>query len=268
MMTRALAIGGLSLLTWSSQALAASPVPAAELAALLPTKLESMSQAGSDATTVAKPAEIAEAGVYFDGDDGSSLEGVRINIYLTDLVAAPENYKNFLAGRGLAQVSGAGSFDVEKADDFIDYLGIALPQSTGVGIINMGQESSSVLLSLSGVTMAREQGSILISQGSAIVTEIETEDDQGSILLNASEFELELAQGTSDDGSFVETHRNENYDVAGWDLFDATVNTGVIMVGVADRYGILIEGSGIETIEQLQQVLDQIDIGKLEEMAE
>ncbi len=233
-----------------------------------------------------------EVSARFSGKEGSS-----INVFLGDLGKTPDLLKDFLKARGLTQssVAGAGNVSIEAvqaSDDpttvvqdsparihlqasadkeptslsapdikISEHLRLDLRQSSGRGILETASPSDTLLLHIPQMSADKEQASptgelITISAASIDATMEEQK-------LTVSPEELQLSETRSEE-SFVQPYKELEHDIAGWQLFDAKMKAGVLILAVADRFALLVEGDGIDSLKVLEKVVHQIDIGKLE----
>lgn len=228
---------------------------AAQLHALLPEKVAGYSSAGAGLDFQPETStKEAWASFYNEASDSS------VNVFIADLANAPDLYKGFLSARGIVQGSTGNAFGLDTSDRETDF-GLILAQSTGRGVVELGQRLDAVRIDLDSITISVSEKEIGLKQVTA-------ELDQAT--LSASEVEipvLQVSPSKSEDGSFINVHEDAERDVAGWEIYDSRSKTGALLLGVGDRFGLLIEGSSIDSIDPLKKVLDGIPVGDLEQLA-
>lgn len=88
---------------------------------------------------------------------------------------------------------------------------------------------------------------------------------QLSQISQQSPFSLSEASGS--DGSFIRPFGlDTEHDVAGWELYDSRTRIGTLILGMKDRFGILIEGTNIPDPNMLLAVAASLNYAGLEKL--
>ena len=219
-----------------------------------------------------------------------SKQGSPVIISIADLANVPKLYKNFLSGGGIYQSSQGTNFGLQfsrEPQQGSENYGLLLGQGSlgqaSRGVLDMAQTSQAIVFQVSSQISPQispqqsSQVSVILEQGSLDLGQASLSPDQVSNLLQESgvdfaqasnQFSFQISQSSSKDGgSFINPFSMDTgSDVAGWELYDSNSKVGVMLLGVSERVGILIEGANIQDISVLRNVAAQMDFKKLEEM--
>lgn len=138
--------------------------------------------------------------------------------------------------------------------------GVDLHASLGRGILATASPTTGLMLQVPQLSEDGEQvsptGQILTVSGEKISLESGARID----LLSSQDLQIsEVANGSS----FIQPYKHLKHDIAGWRVFDATTGSGALILGIADRYALLVEGTGLENLEALDHLVGKIDLREI-----
>lgn len=201
-----------------------------------------------------------------------------LNISIADLGNFPSLYKNYLSGGGLYQSTWGQNYGLQTTGDFRianpEQAGASLHQSTNYGVIDIAQSTGEMLFNTEfGSFIIFDKDEIAFEAGSKMEPGLhqETIEKVGGIeglaaYMESSASGLERSKG--EDGSYFMPYKAEDgADVAGWVMFDKGAGVGMMLLGVAGRIGVLIEGNELDDLEALQMVAKKMDFRGLEKLA-
>jgi hypothetical protein len=119
---------------------------------------------------------------------------------------------------------------------------------------------------LDASTVSAGQASTGASQISAQLQRSGVDLKQLSQISQQSPFSLQEATGN--DGSFIRPFGlDTEHDVAGWELFDSRTRIGTLLLGMKDRFAILIEGTNVPDPGMLLAVAAKLDYAALDKLS-
>ncbi|PCH65073.1 MAG: hypothetical protein COC01_10425 [Bacteroidetes bacterium] len=176
---------------------------------------------------------------------------------IVDYIKQPGKYAAFLKGRGIVQDVDGNDFGMRitdspsgnsgrGADDRVN-PGYLVLQSIGKGAINMSEMAVTQL----GLRLSYSVG----SDGSYI-----TDPPLGN---NGHKKDItDSPSGNSGhEDDFFELNTNVPYK--GWEIYDAQSRTAMLLIGVGNRYGILIEANDQDNTNLVKDIADAINYGSL-----
>jgi hypothetical protein len=175
-----------------------------------------------------KDGSLTEARIRITRKDGSML-----TLAVTDLGADTGLYKSYLSGMLIPQGTEGIVFK-QNTPDLKAINGIKLDQSTGFGAIdfyNAATEAS---------TRQTTDANLSFTQ---ITDAMQSTDLKG--------------------GDFIAPLRTETPDLAGWVIYDAKSKLGLVNAGYADRFAVVVSGSNVNSISELNKVISSIDFSPL-----
>ena len=82
-----------------------------------------------------------------------------------------------------------------------------------------------------------------------------------------NQFSVGLTEETMPNGAYCKLYQAKTGDVAGWELYEPNGKYGLLLLGINGRFGVLVEGRGIDNTEILKSAAAGISLTKLNQLA-
>jgi hypothetical protein len=84
---------------------------------------------------------------------------------------------------------------------------------------------------------------------------------------SVGQFSQGLTEETFPDGSYCKLFSERSNDVAGWEIFEPRSKHGVLILGIGGRFGVLVEGVGIDNSKPLKDLFAAVPVTRLVQLA-